>query len=162
MRASNPDGSDFYCRYNAVTDTFEHGLDVCRRYKDDASLSDEGEELGYCGIPEHVDRLSEIKRLELVSIWPKLLENPSLAEVNDVIHEGWIYSSKYGRAPPFSGSVMMRHNVRRTLTIPIRCLGTSCRPGRPPIFTASRRSSLWASTSHRVPARAGLEEAEGL
>ncbi|KAK6218943.1 hypothetical protein QIS74_06152 [Colletotrichum tabaci] len=94
MRASNPDRSDFCCRYNAVTDTFEHGLDVCRRYKDDASLSDEGEELGYCGIPEHVDRLSEIKRLELVSVWPKLLENPSLAEVNDVIHEGWIYSSK--------------------------------------------------------------------
>ncbi|WQF79451.1 hypothetical protein CDEST_04465 [Colletotrichum destructivum] len=94
MRVYNPDHSDFYCRYNAVTDTVEHGIEVCRRYKDDDSPRDEGEELGYCEIPEHVDRLREIERLELVSIWPKLLEDPSLAEMYDVIHEGWIYSSK--------------------------------------------------------------------
>ncbi|TQN64513.1 hypothetical protein CSHISOI_10916, partial [Colletotrichum shisoi] len=133
MRVSNPDHSDFYCRCNAVTDTVEHGLEVCGRYKDDDSPRDEGEELGYCGIPEHVDGLREIEkaRAGLDLAITELLEDPSLAEVNDVIHEGWIY------------------------LLPPR---TSCRPGRPPdLHSVTQIDFVGFHVTQRVP-----EEVEGL
>ncbi|KAI3528941.1 hypothetical protein CSPX01_15893 [Colletotrichum filicis] len=51
-------------------------------------------ELSSCGVQIHVDRLKELSKLKLASVWDMLLVYPKLAVGNDVLYDRWIYSSK--------------------------------------------------------------------
>ncbi|KAK1539130.1 uncharacterized protein CCOS01_00444 [Colletotrichum costaricense] len=87
---SNPDESELCCYHDLRMDTVQHGSMIHEAWGEDYTSP----KLGSCGVQIHVDRLKELSKLKLASVWDMLLVYPELAVGNDVLYDRWIYSSK--------------------------------------------------------------------
>ncbi|UQC82082.1 uncharacterized protein CLUP02_07568, partial [Colletotrichum lupini] len=86
----NPDEREMCCYHDLRSDTVQHGSMIHEAWEEDYTSS----ELSSCGVQIHVDRLKELSKLKLASVWDMLLVYPKLAVGNDVLYDRWIYSSK--------------------------------------------------------------------
>ncbi|KXH49776.1 hypothetical protein CSIM01_03913 [Colletotrichum simmondsii] len=89
-KPSDPDQGEYYCYHDLTMDRVQH---------DDLVHEARGEDYesfnpSRCGVQIHVDRLKELRMLEMISFWDMLLADPKLVAGNDVIYDKWIYSSK--------------------------------------------------------------------
>ncbi|KZL77337.1 hypothetical protein CT0861_02453 [Colletotrichum tofieldiae] len=82
------EGFQPYCYHNTSRDYVFHS-DWC--FDDHHTMPDELPQP--CDVEVQWERLREISKLELISTWPMLLADPSLARGNDLLLEEWIYYS---------------------------------------------------------------------
>ncbi|KAI3552242.1 hypothetical protein CABS01_11507 [Colletotrichum abscissum] len=87
---SNPDESELCCYHDLRMDTVQHSSMIHEARGEDYTSP----KLSSCGVQIHVDRLKELSKLKLASVWDMLLVYPKLAVGNDVLYDRWIYSSK--------------------------------------------------------------------
>ncbi|KXH47857.1 hypothetical protein CNYM01_01375 [Colletotrichum nymphaeae SA-01] len=87
---SDPDKGEYYCYHDLTLDRVQHDDLVHEAWGEDY----ESFKPSRCGVQIHVDRLKELQKLEMISFWDMLLAVPKLAAGNDVLYDGWIYSSK--------------------------------------------------------------------
>lgn len=84
------DHYDMVCYLNTAKDHVYHS-DACS----EMSLEAPEEPRSPCGAEDQVERLRKILKLEMISVWPLVLDDPRLARGNNLLSDEWIYSSRY-------------------------------------------------------------------